>query len=162
MSETTATVTATDNLSDFLRDMDVQGLYGYLKKNCSVLIPTFDGKIYFQAPPGALLSDVKEKITQLKPELLDLLQADTSSLGFSAQLPASMKPKIYLAGKAQGDKWKLAERAKSIAYFVASDGANHSPHDFGAGFSCYSPYSDRSQKNFVEGCALSKLSNATG
>jgi hypothetical protein len=38
---------------------------------------------------------------------------------------------IYLAGKVDGTKWKVAEALKHYAKFVASDGGNHSEHGFG-------------------------------
>lgn len=41
---------------------------------------------------------------------------------------------VYIAGKVNGDKWKLIDDLKkdSRFSFVASDGQNHSEHDYGA------------------------------
>lgn len=46
------------------------------------------------------------------------------------------KIKVYLAGKVDGDKWKLVDdlHKDSRFEFMASDGNNHSEHNFGA---CY-------------------------
>jgi hypothetical protein len=43
-------------------------------------------------------------------------------------------PKIYLAGRVSGDKWKLIAQYKDVANWVASDGGNHSEHGWGWGY----------------------------
>jgi hypothetical protein len=53
------------------------------------------------------------------------------------QIPKS-PPAIYLAGRVGGDKWKIAKPYDYLVNWRASDGRNHSEHDWGGGFSTVS------------------------
>ena len=57
---------------------------------------------------------------------------------------------IYLAGKVSGAKWEIAKYIeKDLAYFHASDGGNHSEHEWGCAYYGLSEYDDTNMRDFV-------------
>lgn len=59
--------------------------------------------------------------------------------------------KYYLAGKVNGRKWTVAKPIKTVT-FIASDGSNHSEHDFGFGYFCFDNNYEAMRETIKEYC----------